>query len=74
MAKEKNQSFAYRAGWIAVVGNVLLFVLKLWVGIISGSVALMADAWHTLSDSASSIILIVFYKAASKPPDRKAHV
>lgn len=69
MAKEKNQSFAYRAGWIAVAGNVLLFVLKLWVGIISGSVALMADAWHTLSDSASSIILIVFYKAASKPPD-----
>lgn len=69
MAKEKNQSFAYRAGWIAVAGNVLLFVLKLWVGIISGSVALMADAWHTLSDSASSIILIIFYKAASKPPD-----
>jgi len=69
MSKIKNQKIAYRAGWIAVAGNVLLFVLKLWVGIISGSVALMADAWHTLSDSASSIILIIFYKAAAKPPD-----
>ncbi len=69
MAKAINQKIAYRAGWIAVIGNILLFILKLWVGIISGSVALMADAWHTLSDSASSIILIVFYKAAGKPPD-----
>ncbi|MEA1873668.1 MAG: cation diffusion facilitator family transporter [Bacteroidota bacterium] len=69
MAKIENQKIAYRAGWIAVAGNVMLFIFKLWVGIISGSIALMADAWHTLSDSASSIILIVFYKAAVKPPD-----
>jgi cation diffusion facilitator family transporter len=65
--KHKDQTFL--AGYIAILGNVLLFVLKFWVGIISGSVALMADAWHTLSDSVSSIVLIVFYKAANKPPD-----
>ncbi|MDA3912076.1 MAG: cation diffusion facilitator family transporter [Bacteroidales bacterium] len=69
MAKIINQKIAFRAGWLAVIGNVLLFFLKLWVGVISGSVALMADAWHTLSDSASSIILMVFYRAAAKPPD-----
>jgi cation diffusion facilitator family transporter len=69
MSSEKSQKIAYRAGWLAIAGNVLLFVFKFWAGLVTGSVALMADAWHTLSDSASSIILLLFYKAASKPPD-----
>ena len=49
--------------------NLLLFVLKFWVGIITGSIALMADAWHTVSDSISSIILLVGNFYANKPPD-----
>ncbi|MFW5768350.1 MAG: cation diffusion facilitator family transporter [Bacteroidota bacterium] len=69
MSSKVSYGKAMLAGWIAVAGNVLLFVLKLWAGVVSGSVALMADAWHTLSDSASSIVLLVFYKAANKPPD-----
>ncbi|MFO7878724.1 MAG: cation diffusion facilitator family transporter [Bacteroidota bacterium] len=69
MSSKISYGKAMLAGWIAVAGNILLFALKLWAGVVSGSVALMADAWHTLSDSASSIVLLVFYKAASKPPD-----
>jgi cation diffusion facilitator family transporter len=69
MHQKKSYKKAMYAGWIAITGNVLLFCLKLWAGIVSGSVALMADAWHTLSDSASSAVLIVFYKFANKPPD-----
>ncbi len=69
MAVKKSYKKAMVAGWLAIIGNVFLFGLKLWAGIISGSVALMADAWHTLSDSASSVVLIVFYKFANKPPD-----
>lgn len=65
----KSQKLAFRAGWVAIFGNVILFIFKFWVGIVSGSVALMADAWHTLSDSISSIVLLVFYKASNKPAD-----
>lgn len=34
----------------AVILNAMLFVLKYWAGIVTGSLALLADAWHTLSD------------------------
>jgi cation diffusion facilitator family transporter len=69
MGKKKSYKKAMFAGWISIAGNVFLFGLKLWAGIVRGSVALMADAWHTLSDSVSSIILLVFYKFANRPPD-----
>lgn len=61
---------SYMEGAIAIVGNVGLFVLKYWAGIVSGSIALMADAWHTLSDSISSVVVILGAKLASKKPDK----
>lgn len=59
----------YLEGIISVIVNSLLFALKLWAGIVTGSIALTADAWHTLSDSLSSIIVIVAVKLSSKKPD-----
>ncbi|MFH2096677.1 MAG: GNAT family N-acetyltransferase, partial [Bacteroidota bacterium] len=56
--------------WISLVLNTLLFVLKYWAGVVTGSVALIADAWHTLSDSLTSLIVLVGVKASSKPPDK----
>jgi len=38
-------------------------------GLLSGSSALVADAWHTMSDNASSVIIYLAGKIASKPPD-----
>lgn len=67
----KNQKLAYTEGWLSIVTNILLFSLKYWAGYVTGSVAIIADAWHTLSDSLSSIFVIVAAKVSSKPPDRK---
>ncbi|MEA1899024.1 MAG: cation diffusion facilitator family transporter [Bacteroidota bacterium] len=60
-----------REGWISGLANVILFGIKLWAGIVSGSIALIADAWHTLSDTISSILIIIGLKWASKPPDKE---
>ncbi len=68
--KERTK-YGYRAGIVAIVVNSILFVLEYWVGIISGSVALMADAWHTLSDSVSSAMLIAGIRLSSQKPDKK---
>jgi cation diffusion facilitator family transporter len=61
----------YLEGIISVLVNSVLFVLKFWAGIVTGSIALTADAWHTLSDSLSSIIVIVAVKLSSKKPDNE---
>jgi len=63
--------FAYFEGWLSIFVNILLFVLKYWAGVVSGSVAIIADAWHTLSDSITSIIVLIGFKTSQKPPDKK---
>jgi cation diffusion facilitator family transporter len=63
--------YGYRAGIIAIVVNSVLFVMKYWVGMMSGSVALLADAWHTLSDSVSSAMLLAGIRLSSRKPDKK---
>ena len=54
---------------MSIIGNAVLFGLKYWAGLVSGSVAILADAWHTLSDSFTSIIVLVSAKISSLPPD-----
>lgn len=66
-----KKTAGYREGTISIIVNTALFILKLWAGIISGSVALLADAWHTIADSLSSIIVIIGARLASRKPNSK---
>ena len=50
--------------------NLLLFAGKYFAGIVSGSVAIVADAFNSLSDAGSSIISILGFWLAGKKPDR----
>lgn len=65
-----RQKYSKQEGWISIVVNILLFALKYWAGIVSGSLALVADAWHTLSDSISSVFVLVSAKFSFKKPDK----
>lgn len=58
-------------GVLSVVVNAILFGVKFWAGLVTGSIALMADAWHTLSDSLTSIFVVFSAKLSSKKPDKK---
>jgi len=69
--KNKSKKLSYIEGWLSIIVNVLLFGLKYWAGIVTGSIAIIADAWHTLTDSISSIILLIGVKISSKPADEK---
>ncbi len=62
---------ASSAGWLSIAINTVLFVLKYWAGIVTGSIALIADAWHTLSDSLSSVVLLVGIRLSKKPADKE---
>lgn len=61
----------YLEGIVSILLNTILFILKLWAGTVSGSIALTADAWHTLSDSISSIIVILGVKLSSRKADEE---
>lgn len=59
------------AGIVGIATNLLLFVIKLVAGLVSGSVAVMADAVNNLTDSGSSIVMLVGFKLAGKPADEE---
>ncbi len=56
---------------LSLVANTVLFAAKLWVGIASRSLAMVADALHTLSDSLTSVIVMIGIKVSHKPADEK---
>ena len=58
-------------GWTSIVVNVVLFAVKMGLGLAIGSVSLIADAIHTLADSATSVVLVISFKMAKKPSDRE---
>jgi cation diffusion facilitator family transporter len=61
----------YIEGTVSIIINFLLFALKIWASILTGSIALAADAWHTLSDSISSVVVVIAAKLASKKADKE---
>ena len=67
----QNNRLNYLGAGISIFINLILFALKYWAGIVSNSVALLADAWHTLSDSFTSGIVIAGTKLSSRKPDLK---
>lgn len=60
-----------KASWIGILGNSILSLLKIGVGFISGSFAVIADGIDSLSDVFSYFITLYTARIISKPPDRR---
>lgn len=56
---------------VGILCNLVLFALKLVLGMLSGSIAITADAFNNLSDAGSSVVGFVGIKLSSKPADAK---
>lgn len=64
-------SYGILAGIVGIVCNIILFIVKLTVGILIKSVSVMADAFNNLSDAGSSIIGFIGVKLAGRPADKE---
>lgn len=68
--KTSREKCGAASGVIGVLANLILAALKLIAGLISGSIAITADALNNLSDAGSSIITFISFRISSKPADR----
>ena len=59
------------SGYVGLAVNLLLAAVKFTVGLLSGSVAIAADAVNNLSDGGNSVVTILGFKVAAKPADRE---
>jgi cation diffusion facilitator family transporter len=57
------------ASSVAILGNIFLTIFNFYIGILSGSSALLAESAHTLSDVLTSIIAFIGFKIGMKPAD-----
>lgn len=57
------------SGIVGIISNIILCSIKLFLGIISGSLSIMADGINNLTDAGSSIITLIGFKLSSAPAD-----
>ena len=73
---EENQSSdiaLQRVRNVTIAGlclNLFLLIFKFWAGIMGGSRAVMADAFHTLTDLSTDLAIIFGVKWWMRPPDK----
>ncbi len=56
---------------LAIATNLALFVIKVLVGFLSGSIALIADGIHSISDMVTDFAVLLGYHFGSKEPDQE---
>ena len=57
------------SGFVGIICNFILFLGKLLVGTLSGSVSITADAMNNLTDATSAIVTLIGFRLAEKPAD-----
>lgn len=64
-----RQAYGVLCGAAGIVFNILLFAGKFTAGLVSGSIAITADALNNLSDAGSSVITLIGFQMAGQKPD-----
>ena len=68
-SQKTRQAYGVLCGLAGIFFNVLLALAKFIAGLLSGSIAIMADAANNLSDAGSSLIVLFGFKLAGQKPD-----
>ncbi|MEA4921491.1 MAG: cation diffusion facilitator family transporter [Clostridiaceae bacterium] len=66
-----RQRYGLLGSATGIAANFLLFAAKLFAGLITGSIAITADAFNNLSDAGSSAVTLIGFKLAIHKPDRE---
>ena len=66
-----RKSYGTLSSVVGIIVNFILAAFKILAGIMSGSVAIIADAFNNLSDSGTSVITLISFKLSSKPADKE---
>jgi cation diffusion facilitator family transporter len=66
---DDRQKTLIRASWVSILGNAFLALLKISLGLVAGSLAVVADGVDSSSDIATSIITLFTARLLTKPPN-----
>lgn len=69
--KYVRESYGILSGILGILCNLFLFGLKLTIGLIMNSIAIISDAFNNLSDMGTSIVTILGVKMSNSLPDEE---
>ena len=69
--KQVRIQYGLLAGWISIIAILVLFIVKMILGLMAGSISVVANIFHLLSHLANSIILMVSFKVTARPATAK---
>ncbi len=64
-----REHYGVLGGALGILCNIMLFALKLMIGVISGSIAIISDSFNNLSDCGSSLVALFGAKLSNRRPD-----
>lgn len=66
-----RECYGKLAGMVGFISNTLLSVMKIIIGIITSSIAIIADGINNMADAASSVVTLIGFKLAGLPEDKE---
>lgn len=69
--EKERENKIIKTSIFGIIGNAVLAIFKVFIGMKSNSIAILVDAVNNLSDAGSSVITIVGTKLAGKEADNK---
>ena len=66
-----REDYTVLSGILGIINNLILFFVKLIIGLVINSIAVISDAFNNLSDMGTSIVTIFGAKLSNRPPDRE---
>lgn len=63
--------YGYLEAWVSIAGNIVIAAINLLLGFSLNSIALIAQSLHTASDVLTSVVVLIGFSAAARPPDER---
>lgn len=65
-----RQAYGLFSGGVGILLNLILFAGKAFAGLLTGSIAITADAFNNLSDAGSSVVTLIGFRMAGQKADK----
>jgi len=69
--KQVRIQYGLLAGWVSIIAALVLFIVRMILGLKAGSISIIANAFHLLSHLANSVILVVSFRITARPATAK---
>ncbi len=67
---DNREKYGVLSGIVGILVNLILSIMKIGIGLLSGSISISADGLNNFSDAATSVITLIGFKLSSKPADK----